>query len=207
MGPSKNPENDTPRDNPYDPPKAEFGAPERDEKSWLESPASGRPRSAPASQFSLDCPCGRAIAVAGSQAGSIVTCVCGAAVQVPSLGKLRESSGKGRYESGITDTIQRMLRSGELPGGHICAVSGKPTDDSIELEIFVPRFFKAEEDRTKVPLVMLFGLWSVVYFALFQRYAVPGGRGNDRRRAASGRNAVSQKGSAHEPAPAEAVAS
>ncbi len=177
MAPSKNPQSDTSSDNPYEPPKTESGAPQPGQKSWLDARASGRTRAAPAAQFTLDCQCGRAIAVAGSQAGSTVACECGAAVQVPSLGKLRESSGKGRYESGITDTVQRMVQTGELPGGHTCAVSGKPTDDVIELEIFMPRFFKGQEDPRKAPLIIMFGIWSLIYLALVQRtqFAEEGG--------------------------------
>ena len=176
MAPSKKPRSDTSGDNPYEPPKTNFEEPQRGQKSWFDSPASGRPRPAPAAQFSLDCQCGRAIAVAGSQAGSTVVCDCGATVQVPSLGKLRESSGIGRYESGITDRIQRMVQTGELPGGHTCVVSQNPTDDVIELEIFMPRFFKPEDDHEKTT-VMMFGIWSLVYLALVRprQFAEEGG--------------------------------
>ena len=45
----------------------------------------------------------------------MVTCTVGDLVKVPSLGRLRELSGKGRYESSICDTIKRMVASGELP--------------------------------------------------------------------------------------------
>jgi hypothetical protein len=154
-------------ENPYEPPKAEFARPSREEKGWFDRPVSDRPRPAPASEFSLDCQCGQVITIAGSQAGSMVTCACGALVKVPSLGRLRELSGKGRYESSICDTIKRMVASGELPAGGTCAVSGKPTVDVIELEVLVPRFFKTDEDPAKQ--MWMVGVWALLYIALFQR--------------------------------------
>jgi hypothetical protein len=125
-------------------------------------------RSAPAAEFLLDCPCGKAVTVVASKAGSTVTCECGAEVKVPSLGRLREMAGKDRYESGPGDTIRRMIRSGELPAGTTCAVSRKATGDFIELEILVPRYFKNTEiaDRR---MILLFGTLGALYNTVFRR--------------------------------------
>jgi hypothetical protein len=68
-----------------------------------------------------------------SQAGGETACGCGQSIKIPSLSKLRELSGKGAYEAGVIDTINRMVTSGELPPGNRCAVSGEPTDDVLDL--------------------------------------------------------------------------
>jgi hypothetical protein len=89
--------------------------------------------------ISLACSCGQAVKVELSQAGGETTCQCGQTIRIPSLSKLRELSGKGAYEAGIIDTINRMVASGELPGGDRCAVSGEPTDDDVELYVEAER--------------------------------------------------------------------
>jgi hypothetical protein len=71
--------------------------------------------------------------VAAHQAGTNLECRCGRTVPVPPLSKLRTLSGHGAYESGIIDTINRMVRDGELPYGELCAVSGFPTSDVCNL--------------------------------------------------------------------------
>jgi hypothetical protein len=87
----------------------------------------------------LKCSCGREVPVQFSQAGAEIACECGQAIKVPSLSKLRELSGKGAYEAGIIDTINRMVASGELPAGNHCAVSGEPTADAIDLFVEAER--------------------------------------------------------------------
>jgi hypothetical protein len=154
--------------NPYEPPKAENDLPLQQRRDRSGQTGSTGRRPAPAAQFSIDCPCGRAITVAASQAGSTVRCGCGAEVRVPSLGRLRELSGRDRYESGICDTIRRMVQSGELPVGGTCAVSREPTDDVIDLEILVPRFFRNRDDVQNKTL-WIFGVWGALYLALFSR--------------------------------------
>ena len=87
---------------------------------------------------------------------------------MPSLGRLRELAGKDRYESGVSDTIRRMVQSGELPTRGTCAVSRKPTNDVMKLEILVPRFSKSNEPRDEW-MVLLLGFWAFLYVALFRR--------------------------------------
>jgi hypothetical protein len=55
-----------------------------------------------------------------------VRCGCGNEVTVPSLGRLREATGQGRYESGPVDTIRRMI---ETPGPVIVDVAVDPTEN------------------------------------------------------------------------------
>jgi len=75
--------------------------------------------------FNLDCTCGRSVSVSAGQAGTTVACECGQTVAVPSLGRLRELAGRGRYEAGTIDRIHGMLKNGQLPAGDRCAVSGE----------------------------------------------------------------------------------
>ena len=85
--------------------------------------------------YSLPCECGAVISVTAQQAGSSAACRCGREVPVPSLSQLRKIAGQGAYESGILDTVNRMVREGELPQGETCVISGFPTDDFYNLYI------------------------------------------------------------------------
>lgn len=154
-------------DNPYESPKSEGGSQGQQSRGWLGQGASSRPSAAPY-QFSFDCACGRPIGVAPAQAGSLVRCEgCGQEVSVPSLSKLRKLSGKDAYESGTADTIRRMIRSGELPDDGVCAVSGKPTDDTVVLEILIPKVFRNQDvERSNNALILFGGLWAMALVAL-----------------------------------------
>jgi len=82
--------------NPYEAPNAQVGPPlgEPEGSFGRTRPPTRLP--APASQFSIDCKCGRAISVIASQAGSTVRCGCGEEVKVPSLGLDFRTSSHGR---------------------------------------------------------------------------------------------------------------
>jgi hypothetical protein len=66
---------------------------------------------------------------------------------VPSLGRLRELAGQGRYEAGTIDRICAMVKRGELPLGDRCVVSGEPTHDAIDLWVQAERIFTGDENR------------------------------------------------------------
>ena len=85
--------------------------------------------------ITLTCQCGTLVPVELPQAGSEFVCECGQLIRVPSLSKLRELSGKGAYEAGIIDTIQRMIGSAELPSGETCALCSEPTNDVMDLYV------------------------------------------------------------------------
>ena len=95
--------------------------------------------------FSLSCDCGKSLEVTASQAGTNVPCSCGRAVSVPLLSQLRQLAGQAAYEAGTIDTINRMIRDGELPHGDTCAISGLPTLDSYDL------YVQCESKWTKGP--------------------------------------------------------
>jgi hypothetical protein len=132
-----------PEPNPYEPPKAPI---ERLTEPPGRYAAPGR-AGPPAAVFEIACACGRTHQVKPSQAGSTVRCDCGNEVAVPSLSRLREATGRRRYESGPADTIRRMIETGELPSGTACAYSRTPTDDILDFQVVLPRFFLTEDAR------------------------------------------------------------
>jgi hypothetical protein len=85
--------------------------------------------------YSLVCECGKSIAVSASAAGSQLVCRCGRSVDVPPLSKLRVMAGRDPYEASTIDIIRRMIRSGELPHGRRCALSGRLADDTIVFRV------------------------------------------------------------------------
>jgi len=82
-----------------------------------------------ASEYSVQCHCGRTVAVTKADAGGQVQCRCGQSVRVPRLSELRRQSGQAAYESGAVDRIRRMLAEGQLPPGDTCQISFRPTKD------------------------------------------------------------------------------
>jgi hypothetical protein len=67
-------------------------------------------------------------------------------------------AGRPAYETGTVDVIRRMLAEGSLPWGELCAVSGKPTQDAMDLSVHCERV-QAEKDGVRVlqVAVLLFG--------------------------------------------------
>jgi hypothetical protein len=120
--------------------------------------------------YSLTCSCGRQLKVEAAAAGTEFFCECGAPVRVPSLSQLRMMAGRAAYESGTVDTIRRMLAEGALPWGELCAVSGKPTRDAMDLSVHCERVQAASDPtRTAVLLAILFGPLSLLLMLLGQR--------------------------------------
>ncbi len=79
------------------------------------------------------CSCGARTPICQTQAGERIECRCGLPMDIPSLGTLRTIAGLNRYESGIIDTINRMIDDGQLPTEDKCIFSGKPTTDILLL--------------------------------------------------------------------------
>jgi hypothetical protein len=80
--------------------------------------------------YSVPCECGNSVEASATQAGTDIPCSCGRCVSVPLLSRLRQTAGQEAYEAGTIETINRMVRTGELPSGDTCAFSGLPTVDS-----------------------------------------------------------------------------
>jgi hypothetical protein len=94
--------------------------------------------------------------VSAGQAGTTIACECGRSISVPSLGKLRELTGRGRYEAGTIDRIYAMIKSGQLPSGERCVVSGEYTHDVFDLWVQAEKIFTGDENRFARFLVAFF---------------------------------------------------
>lgn len=105
--------------------------------------------------FQLNCKCTREIPVSAGQAGTTITCECGRTLAVPSLGKLRELAGQGRYEAGTIDRIHGMIKRGALPAGDRCVVSGEYTHDVFDLWVQAEKIVTGDENRLAKALVAL----------------------------------------------------
>ena len=79
--------------------------------------------------YYLPCECGRCLSIAATAAGSTAVCDCGRSLLIPKLSGLRLSVGQEAYGRNTPGTIAQMIRSGELPSGEICDVSGQFTKD------------------------------------------------------------------------------
>src|SRR5262245_10864654 len=101
--------------------------------------------------YHIECTCGRRIVVGPAESGTQRVCDCGASVAVPSLSRLRELAQQDAFESGVIDTIRRMIRDGALPWGETCAATGVRTDD-----VFVEcERFHAARDRQWIQVLAL----------------------------------------------------
>jgi hypothetical protein len=118
--------------------------------------------------YSLTCPCGRQLKVPATAAGTEIACECGARVRVPNLSQLRTLAGRGAYETGIVDVIHRMRAEGSLPWGELCAVSGKPTQDTMDLSVHCETV-QLGKDGLLSPMVLVFLFGPLLAMLLSQR--------------------------------------
>lgn len=148
-----------PSRNPYDAPDARLTPSARENSRPSKTTRANGGAPAP---FAVDCVCGRTRGVTSAQAGSIVPCDCGAEIKVPSLGRLRELAGQGRYESGPLDTIRRMIATGELPPGKVCVWTGEPSDDLLDVWVKIPQMERSEVGKESSPwMILLLGFWAL----------------------------------------------
>jgi hypothetical protein len=109
-------------------------------------------------EYSVECECGNRVPVTAAQAGSVARCQCGRAVEVPPLSELRQAAGKRSFESGIIDTIRRMISEGNLPSTRECALTGCLTDDIAVVRVQCERVWKRGPKKSG---------WFFLLFALF----------------------------------------
>jgi hypothetical protein len=118
--------------------------------------------------YSVDCPCGASVAVAATEAGSTKVCRCGRELRIPRLSQLRVASGLDPGESNVRDTIERMIRQGELPAGQRCHVSEFPTDDVLWFDVQCERAYqKGAASRRWMGLftfLSFFTCWPIMLF-------------------------------------------
>ena len=117
-------------------------------------------------EYSVECECGKRLAVPSTAAGSTVQCTCRRSVAVPPLSQLRQSVGHGAFEAGIIDTIRRLIAEGQLPPGKNCLTSGIFTDDTADVIVHCERIWKRRPRKTTwalallaIPLLPIWALW------------------------------------------------
>ncbi len=117
--------------------------------------------------YSIRCCCGRSLTVRASQAGTSITCQCGAPVAVPGLSTLRELAGQDAYETGPVDMIRNMHGRGELPRVGRCAVSGAESKDVIEITVEAERVYAGSNDWPYAFLGIVFS--PIFLLGMFQK--------------------------------------
>ncbi|MBN1911456.1 MAG: hypothetical protein JW818_17065 [Pirellulales bacterium] len=85
---------------------------------------------------------------------------------VPSLSELRRNSGQAAFESSIIDTINRMVRNGELPWGNECAICRLPTDDTFCLYAQCERKWTIRSGRTMKSGCDEYAFWILGFFLI-----------------------------------------
>lgn len=85
--------------------------------------------------YSVSCRCGKDLPVSAVQAGSTIGCACGATVAVPLLSDLRRSAGETAIPLNAIETIQALIRDGELPKGDRCPYSGAAADCTLLVRV------------------------------------------------------------------------
>ncbi len=85
--------------------------------------------------YSVTCGCGATHTVTATQAGSTLRCACGTSIEVPLLSALRKSAGESPIPLNTIETIQAMIRRGELPSGDICPYSGRPANNTLFVHV------------------------------------------------------------------------
>jgi hypothetical protein len=88
-----------------------------------------------ATNYSVQCACGREVSVCKADAGGEVGCSCGQRVNVPRLSALRAAVGEEAYARSTIERIRRMIAAGELPPEPYCLVSFRPTTDVLPVTV------------------------------------------------------------------------
>jgi hypothetical protein len=85
--------------------------------------------------FSVNCECGRAVAVSATSAGSRLACTCGRTVDVPTLSELRRNAGLNPIPLNAAESIQKLVVLGELPNEKTCPFTGRIPDSVVWLRV------------------------------------------------------------------------
>jgi hypothetical protein len=87
--------------------------------------------------YDARCECGTIHPVSAADAGSVLRCGCGRAVDVPPLHLLRTAAGQQGVSPSVQ--IQGMLLKNELPGTRDCACCHRDTDHLIRVSVVCER--------------------------------------------------------------------
>jgi hypothetical protein len=79
-------------------------------------------------RYRVSCECGDVVRVAEEAAGTVVSCYCGRAVQVPSLRALRRQAGVLEPATSPEMAVEALLLAGELPEERHCVLCGTATN-------------------------------------------------------------------------------
>lgn len=111
--------------------------------------------------YSVNCECGKSIAVAQSQAVASVICDCGKTVPVPLLSALRRAAGESNRT--IVEELRFQIASKELPYGNLCPFSGKLADDVVTINVQCERSWtRGGEELSFAKFV-----WFLTFYCLF----------------------------------------
>lgn len=123
--------------------------------------------------YSFSCECGNEIEVKPAQAGTELACGCGRTLTVPRLSQLRQFAGEEAYETGVIDTIHRLIRSGELPSAENCVISGIRTAHTCELYVQCESsWMKGGEDGSGPKVVTFLALLAPIFLIRLLLYSL-----------------------------------
>jgi hypothetical protein len=106
-------------------------------------------------QYSVTCECGLTQQVTGADAGSELPCQCGRTIAVPSLQRLRVSTGEPPVSAEVM--LERLLLTKRLPEETHCLCCDTPTTDTACVTVACERPEVREPGWSLNPLALLFG--------------------------------------------------
>ncbi|MGH7139255.1 MAG: hypothetical protein ACREHD_26210, partial [Pirellulales bacterium] len=97
--------------------------------------------------------------VQASQAGGVITCRCGARLDVPPLSRLRAAAGEEPVPLSTVDRIRAMIHGDELPFGGSCSCCGRPANEVLFLRVECERITRDDASPGR-------WLWAAMVFGL-----------------------------------------
>jgi hypothetical protein len=90
-----------------------------------------------ASEYRVNCECGKSHQVTTGDAGSQLHCECGRTVDVPELHILRATAGEPTISPELA--IELLLKDGKIPGDGNCICCGVPSNEKCYVRIVCER--------------------------------------------------------------------
>ncbi len=97
--------------------------------------------------YEVRCECGKVHAVSAADAGGMVRCACGRAVDVPPLHLLRAAAGQAALSPAFR--LEALLFEGKLPGTRECAGCYRDTDGLIRVAVVCERGTSAPDGSSR----------------------------------------------------------
>ncbi len=105
--------------------------------------------------YPISCSCGSTLQVSGTEAGTTQTCICGSAVQVPSLAKLKAAVGEATVSADLK--LQHLISENALPLESDCVQCHRPTMHTVRIQVECER----PENKGGVALWRVVILWLI----------------------------------------------